>query len=194
MTWLPWLVCPLAGGVFTWAAAKAAFALLFRPRRPRLGVQGLLPRRQAEIAEAVGAAVARELPVDDLIAELERIDLEPHLTALVDAAVAEKVEEWRRIPVVGGLITVERLAGIRAAVVRSLLKRQPLAIDALRRLAHERLDIASLVRTKLAATEPERIESLLREAAGRSLRVALLLCFLVGAAIGAIEAAILAVL
>ena len=53
------------GALIGWGTNIVAIWLLFRPQRPiRLGswqLQGLLPRRQADIAMNIGQAIEREL-------------------------------------------------------------------------------------------------------------------------------------
>ena len=53
---LPWIMLPLVGAGIGYATNWLAIKMLFHPRNPRFGLQGLLPRRQDEIAESVGVS------------------------------------------------------------------------------------------------------------------------------------------
>ncbi len=193
MNWIPWVALPLTGGLIGWATNWVALKMLFHPRKRRFGLQGLLPRRQQEIATSVGEVVGNELVlVDDLLAGLDGLDLEPHLAGMLDQAVTEKIEDLRKIPLVGGFITEERVAGIKHGILRSLVKRQPLIIDALKQVARSRIDVAAIARSKLAAFDLDRLERIVRQIASKEFRAIEWWGFLLGALIGVIQAAIAA--
>ena len=59
--WLPWVLLPVVGAIIGFATNWLAIKMLFHPRKPRFGVHGLLPRRQADLAKNIGAIVAEEL-------------------------------------------------------------------------------------------------------------------------------------
>jgi len=164
----PWLVLPAAGALIGLAASWAALLLFLK---------GLLPLRRQALAEGVGRAVAKNISVDDLLAHLDGVDFEPHLEALVDAVIAAKVEDFRKIPLVGGFITAERLGGIRNAIVRKLVDSQPRIMQELKRVAREKVDIEALVAARLSAMDADRVGDAVNRIAGR-----LVLCW--GAALG----------
>jgi len=57
MGYLRFLVYPLLGAFVGYFTNYLAIKLLFRPKRRLLGVQGLLPKRKAEIAKRAGEVV-----------------------------------------------------------------------------------------------------------------------------------------
>jgi uncharacterized membrane protein YheB (UPF0754 family) len=57
MDYLRFLVYPLLGAFVGYITNYIAIKLLFRPKRRVLGVQGLLPKRKAEIAKRAGELV-----------------------------------------------------------------------------------------------------------------------------------------
>lgn len=57
MGYLRFLVYPLLGAFVGYVTNYLAIKLLFRPKRRLLGVQGLLPKRKAEIAKRAGEVV-----------------------------------------------------------------------------------------------------------------------------------------
>jgi uncharacterized membrane protein YheB (UPF0754 family) len=144
----PWLVLPAVGALAGLFASWAALLLL---------VKELLPRRQQAIAAGVGKEVAKNISVDDLLAHLDGIDFEPHLAAVVDAVIAAKVEDFRKIPLVGGFITAERLGGIRNAIVRKLVESQPRIVQEITRVAREKVDLETLIAARLANADMDRI-------------------------------------
>src|SRR5258708_4122110 len=102
MDWVPWVMLPTVGGAIGWATNLVAIRMLFHPPRPMLGLHGLLPRRQRELAASVGQVVGTELvPADDLLKGLDGADLTPYLRDLLDQAITAKLEEVRKIPLIG---------------------------------------------------------------------------------------------
>ena len=57
MGYLRFLVYPLLGAFVGYITNYLAIKLLFRPKRRVLGIQGLLPKRKAEIAKRAGEVV-----------------------------------------------------------------------------------------------------------------------------------------
>jgi uncharacterized membrane protein YheB (UPF0754 family) len=174
----PWLVLPAAGALIGLIASWAGMFLFFR---------GVLPRRRQAIAEGLGKAVAESVTVDDLLAHLDGVDFEPHLTAVVDAVIAAKVEDFRKIPLVGGFITAERLGGIRNAIVRKLVDSQPRILEELKRMAREKVDLEALVAAKFSAMDAARVGDAVNRIVGR-----LALCW--GAALGLVIGIVQAVI
>ena len=72
--WLPWVVFPLVGALIGWATNWLAVKMLFRPHRPvgfgPLRFQGVVPRRQKDLAENIADTVQEELISPEDIADL----------------------------------------------------------------------------------------------------------------------------
>lgn len=88
----------LIGAGIGWITNVIAIRLLFRPQKeyqiPLLGwrIQGLLPKRQKEVAQALGEIVSNELVTgNDLLASLKRKDLRDNLHAKLEKYVRERV-------------------------------------------------------------------------------------------------------
>jgi uncharacterized membrane protein YheB (UPF0754 family) len=159
LAYLAALSVPVVGGLGAWGAVTLALRSIFHPRLPTLGFQGLLPRRRLELCAAIAQQVAARARPADLLKGFENIDLTPHLAALVEEAINAKLEDVRRIPLIGGLVTPERVAGISAAVVKQLAGAQPAAISKVKALLDERIDVASEVRTRLEAIDLVELEA-----------------------------------
>lgn len=194
MDWVPWVMMPTVGAAIGWATNWVAIKMLFHPRTPIAGMQGLLPRRQQELAASVGEVVGNELvPTDELLKGLDGLDLTPHLGELLDQAIAAKLEEVRRIPLIGSFITPERIAGIRDSVLRHLAEKQPVLIARFKGILKERIDIGKIAKEKLAAFDLDRLERIVNQVASREFRAIEWWGLILGGLIGLAQAAILAV-
>ena len=191
-----WISLPLVGAAIGYATNRLAVAMLFRPLRPRrilgLRIQGLVPRRQGELAESIGRVVGDHL-IDhkDLVAALDRVDLETLLGTVIERGLQPKLEELRRLPLVGGFLTEERVADLRAQVVRGISDQREVLSEELERAVEEGLDVRALVTEKVREFPIARLEELILEVARRELRAIELLGGLLGLLVGLAQAGLL---
>ena len=191
-----WISLPLVGAAIGYATNRLAVAMLFRPLRPRrilgLRIQGLVPRRQGELAESIGRVVGDHL-IDhkDLVAALDRVDLETLLGTVIERGLQPKLEELRRLPLVGGFLTEERVADLRAQVVRGISDQREVLFEELERAVEEGLDVRALVTEKVREFPIARLEELILEVARRELRAIELLGGLLGLLVGLAQAGLL---
>jgi uncharacterized membrane protein YheB (UPF0754 family) len=192
MTWIPWVTSAAVGALIGWATNLIAIKMLFHPRRRILGVQGLLPRRQRELARDVGHVIATELVhVEDLLAGLDRVDLEPHLAALLDKGISAKVGDLRKLPLVGALISDDLVRGLRNAFLKEMLAAQPAIIAQIKELATSRIDIEEIAATKLASFDLDRLEQVVNQVARNEFRAIEWYGAMLGALIGLAQPAVM---
>lgn len=55
------LVVPFLSGIIGWVTNKIAIKMLFYPKKPILGIQGLIPKKRKELAKKIGSVVEKEL-------------------------------------------------------------------------------------------------------------------------------------
>ncbi|PZN08269.1 MAG: hypothetical protein DIU76_03015 [Bacillota bacterium] len=185
-----WLTLPVTGGLIGWVTNRLALWALFRPvhpwRVPVVGwtVQGLLPRRQADLARALAEAVERDL--------LTAADVRDHLRRLpLDRAAADAVAQMAREAVLARMPAwlprswstqlADRVAQAAGLEVR---RRFPELAEGLLAAAGEGLRLGPVVERKLLELDPAGVEALVVRLAGRELRFVewsgALLGFLVG--------------
>lgn len=192
LPWLPWILLPGVGALIGYATNWLAIKMLFHPRQPRWGLQGLLPRRQADLADSVGRIVAEDiLHPDLLLSKLDEVDLSPAFSRLADRALERKVDDLRKIPLIGAFITPERLGSIRNALVDELEKSQPAIIGELKSMVRERIDVHSMVRERLESIDLAELESLVQRVAAREFRAIEAWGAILGTVIGLVQVLIL---
>ncbi|MBA3709798.1 MAG: DUF445 family protein [Planctomycetes bacterium] len=191
MTWIPWVTSAAIGAFIGWATNLIAIKMLFHPRRRICGLQGLLPRRQHELARDVGQIIATELVlVDDLLVGLDRVDLEPHLGALLDKAIASKMGDLKKLPLVGALISDDLVRGLRNSMLREMVLAQPAILAEIRTLAKDSIDISDIAATKLASFDLDRLEAIVNQVARNEFRAIEWYGGVLGAVIGLAQPAI----
>ena len=118
-SWL-WTL-PVVGACVGYATNWLAVRMLFRPRRRTLGLQGLIPKRRAEIASKIAATVERELvrPSD-----IEAMLSDPELHAAAEREIDLRVREFlaRKVDELPALALVVLPVDIEDRLRRSIVK------------------------------------------------------------------------
>jgi len=184
-----WIVVPLLGGVIGYVTNRIAVLMIFRPIRPvtvlGLRIQGLMGRRQPELAESIGRVVGGHLVGhEDVVRAFEKLDLEPVIGDLIAKGLQPKIDELRRMPLIGGFLTDERIADLRGAVAKSVMRNREILLTHVEWALEEGLDVHEVVRSKVAEFEIERLEALVLEVASRELRAIEILGGVLGLVIG----------
>jgi uncharacterized membrane protein YheB (UPF0754 family) len=192
---------PLLGGVIGYATNRLAVKMIFRPIRPiRIGgrrfgfrVQGLIGRRQADLAASIGRVVGSHLVRhEDVVQVLAGLDLEAFAGRMIERGVGPKVEELRRLPLVGSFLTDARVGDLQAALVRGVVEQRGSLVLEVEKALEEGLDVQAIVERKVAAFPVERLEALVLEVAARELRWIEVLGGVLGLLIGLLQVAVLA--
>ncbi|MBL6756695.1 MAG: DUF445 family protein [Planctomycetes bacterium] len=194
---LPWLLLPLVGALIGYGTNRLAVGMIFRPIEPRriLGFtfQGLVGRRQPELARSIGNVVGDHLlQPEDLEGVLETIDLEPMVEQAFAAGLEPKLAEFRRMPLVGALLTDERVGDLRAQAVKGVMEQREVLVAGFQEALDEGLDVHRIVEEKVASFPIARLEELIVEVAAKELRAIEVLGGVLGGLIGLIQAGLLA--
>ncbi len=194
-TWIPWIAFPLLGALIGYITNQIAVRMIFRPVKPvnLLGykLQGLMPRRQQDLADSIGRVVGGHLVQhDDVVSSFSQLDLEGLFEEVLDKGMGPKIEELRSLPLIGGFLTDERIAEIRDSIAKGILSHRELIFSKLEEAITEGLDIQTLVAEKVAAFPMPKLEKLVLEVASKELRSIEILGGLLGLIIGVAQAAV----
>lgn len=187
-----WLTIPAIGGVIGWSTNWLAVKMIFRPIQPRrflfLRVQGLIGRRQADLAKAIGRVVGNHLVEHkDVVKSLNRLDFGGILAGVLDKGLGPKVAELRSLPLIGGFLTEERVRDIRNSIVDGIMKHKESVLDEVERGLAKGLDVPTLVEKKVAGFAIEKLEAMILEVASRELRAIEVLGGVLGVVIGLLQ-------
>lgn len=195
-SWIYWVTLPAVGALIGYATNRLAVQMIFRPIEPKkvlgIKIQGLIGRRQAELAKSIGAVVGDHLVrPEDLAGALDKIDLEEVVDRAFEQGLAPKVEELRRLPLVGGFLTDERVADLRRHAVAGVVKNKASLAAAMQKGLEDGVDVHQLVESKVASFPVARIEQLILQVAAKELRAIELLGGLLGGLVGLVQAVLL---
>lgn len=189
-----YIVMAAMGALIGWGTNMVAIWLLFHPYRPvRLGpwqLQGLLPRRQADIARNVGQAIEKELlTATDLAEQMENPEICQQLLMMVSKLTEQEVVQRlpRYLPLPLRNYLVNYLTGWTNAKSRELVDKLIRSITT----NLSQLDIGSLIQCRLNSLPLQELEALSWELAGRELRYIEYAGGVLGGVIGLLQAAVL---
>ena len=96
------LILAVLGGIIGWITNRLAIKMLFRPFQPvnipliNFKIQGLIPKRKAEIAKSIGETVETELlSMEEIIMELIKGDNKDEILAMFKNKIAEIITDKR---------------------------------------------------------------------------------------------------
>lgn len=199
MVWA-FALLPVVGALIGWVTNAIAVRMLFHPKTPvripltGLSLQGVLPRRHADLAATVGRTVAEELLPADAI--LDRIDLTTMKEGLL-RTVADHVEERLHSGLPG--LLPNNLRQTLAGYVRRLVARETdTVLDAVfvefQRSAASYIDVAAIVTEKIAELDLDELEQLAYRMADKELRAIVVLGAVLGFVIGLLQMVVMLVL
>lgn len=184
-----WLTIPAIGGLIGLTTNWLAVKMIFRPVKPRrllfFKLHGLVARRQAELAKAIGRVVGNHLVEQkDVLKSLNKLDFGGILGKVLDRGLGPKIQELRSLPLIGGFLTEERIADIKQSITDSIMKHREDVLDEVEKGLSKGLDVPALVEQKVAAFEILKLERLILEVANRELRSIVVLGGVLGVLIG----------
>ena len=194
----PWLLLPAVGALIGWLTNVLAVRLIFRPHRERrvlgITVQGLIPRRRAELAEKVSETVSREFISDEDIREaFADPALLETLRDQVDRSAARFIrEKFDALPaLVLTFLPVDLEAKVRTGVVEEVMRAMPELTRRLAEAAGPRLDVRRTVRERIEGFSTEKLEAIVMEIARRELVAIEVLGGVLGFIIGSAQVGLL---
>lgn len=191
----PLIFMPLIGGFIGWVTNMIAIRLLFRPYAPisflGISVQGVIPKRRAEMAHQIGSIVAQQLlSWEDLFTKFDKNKFYQDLT--VQAAEAVETHVLEKIP---SIVPHTFAKNIAHAIGDMVVKEAPKFIADMEgnikdKLTNE-IDIAAIITEKINGFDMAYLERLTLELAHKELRMLEVLGGVLGAIIGLFQAGLL---
>jgi uncharacterized membrane protein YheB (UPF0754 family) len=180
-----------AHGYFTnWLAVK----LLLKPVRPInvLGfkLQGLLPRRQAELAERISDAIARQfLTEKDILNFLSKVDPQEAMRRLL-------VDKWEEklgaildgMPFIKAFVSADKLHGIRDTIAEAFAEESETFVQHLVKTLEDKIDLRETIRRNILDFKVEKLNDIIEDIGKREFGEIAWIGGILGLFIGAIQA------
>jgi uncharacterized membrane protein YheB (UPF0754 family) len=161
-----WLT-PLVGGLIGWLTNFLAIKMLFRPRQPHvilgLLLQGVIPKRQRDLALKVGEVVEEELlNSEDILKAINTEELRAHLAAVIEGRLDRFLRErlFRGDFLYTRVLARESVQRVKRALIVELVNLFPLEVEAAIKQLVEKVNIRKIVADRVAQFDFERLEAL----------------------------------
>ncbi len=190
MDWVIISTLPFITALIGWLTNKVAIKMLFRPQRS-ISIcgwkwQGLIPRRQKDIARQTGEIIERDiLSHHDLRREIMNIDLNPHLHEFTSRLIRNKLgSRLKTIPLIGNFINEKMLARLENVALDEMMHESTALMDHLAHEMEHHIEIKTLVEQRIAEFDLDKLESVVNKAANSEFRTIEILGGILGFIIG----------
>jgi uncharacterized membrane protein YheB (UPF0754 family) len=195
-TTLLFLFTPLLTATIGWFTNWVAIKMLFHPRHPiclaGLTWQGLIPRRQKQLAAEAAEIIEREiLQQHAILNEIRKIDLGPDLEAAARTLVWDRIgPQLQAIPLLGGFINDGTLAKFEVIATAEIKKEAAPLMEKVATNFESSVDLKQLIEDNIAAFDLERLEAIVNQVAKREFRTIERLGAALGFLIGLVQVAL----
>jgi uncharacterized membrane protein YheB (UPF0754 family) len=174
--WIFLLSVPFITAFIGWITNRLAIRMLFHPRAPiglfGLEWQGLIPKRQADIARHAAEVIEREVLSQHLLRnEIDSIDFEEYIGAFTRQVIHDKLgDKLRGIPLIGPFLNEATLNNLARLAGQEMKKQAPYLKHRISCEIEERLPIRTLIESRIAAFDVFKLEDLVYAVAAREFR------------------------
>ncbi len=185
---------PLTSAFIGWVTTYLALKMIFRPHRPVniLGIikfQGLVPKRQKELAINLGETIEENLISHQ---DIEKVLKSPEVDAELKKLVEEQIEQFlekqlKSIPMIGMFLQGELLVQVKSLLIAQFQNSAPELIEKLLDKLQKNLSFKEIIREKVESFEIARLEEIVYRIASRELKAIELICGVFGFLIGLVQ-------
>ncbi|HSF31826.1 MAG TPA: DUF445 family protein [Candidatus Tectomicrobia bacterium] len=161
--WMTPVVCALIG----WLTNFLAIKMLFRPRQPKsifgFLLQGVIPRRQRDLALKIGEVVEAELlKSEDILNAIDSEELRGHLAVVIETRLDHFVRQklFRGEFLYEKIFSREAVQRVKRALITELVNLFPLEVEAAIKQLVEKVNIRKIVADRVEQFDFERLENI----------------------------------
>lgn len=195
-TTLVLILTPFITAAIGWFTNWVAIQMLFHPREPmRIFLwkwQGLIPRRQDQLAAEAAEIIEREIMQQHMIVhEIRKIELGPYLEEAAHKIVWQRVgPQLRAIPLLGGFINDGTLSRFEAIAAASMKEEAGPLMEKVATQFEASVNLKQLIEDNIAAFDLVRLEAIVNQVAKREFRTIEHLGAVLGFIIGCVQVAL----
>jgi uncharacterized membrane protein YheB (UPF0754 family) len=190
------ILTPFITAAIGWFTNWVAVKMLFHPRVPiRIFFwqwQGLIPRRQLQLASESAEIIEREILQQHMILnEIKKINLEPYLEKTAHTLVWDRIgPQLRAIPLLGSFVNDGILAKFEVIACAEIKNEAGPLIEKVATQFEDSVDLKQMIEDNIAAFDLERLESIVNAVAKREFRTIERLGAVLGFVIGCAQVAL----
>ena len=188
------LVMVLISGAIGWITNWVAIKMLFRPHKEinfgLFKIQGLIPKRKAEIGTGIASIIQNELiSVKDVISNIDREEFSKRLNRLIDDVLdknlKKKVKE--KFPLLQMFFTDKVAKDIRNTIKEIVMENQEKIFEIFSNYAEENIDFEVIISDKISNFSLDKLEEIITLLAKKELKHIEVIGAILGMVIGAVQ-------
>ncbi|WP_269522100.1 DUF445 domain-containing protein [Coraliomargarita parva] len=187
------ILTPFITASIGWFTNWVAIKMLFYPRKPLRILfwkwQGLIPRRQKEMAVEAAEIIEREILQQHMILhEIRRIELGPYLDDAAHKLVWERIgPQLKAIPLLGSFVNDGILAKFEVMAKSAMQDEAGPLMEKVATQFEASVDLKQMIEDNIAAFDLDRLESIVNQVAKREFRTIERLGAVLGFIIGCVQ-------
>ena len=188
------LVMVLISGAIGWITNWVAIKMLFRPHKEinfgLFKIQGLIPKRKAEIGTGIASIIQNELiSVKDVISNIDREEFSKRLNSLIDEVLdknlKKKVKE--KFPVLQMFFTDKVAKDVGNTIKDIVMENQEKIFEIFSNYAEENIDFEVIISDKISNFSLDKLEEIISLLAKKELKHIEVIGAILGMLIGAVQ-------
>lgn len=188
------LVMILISGAIGWITNWVAIKMLFRPHKEinfgLFKIQGLIPKRRAEIGSGIANIIQNELiSVKDVISNIDREEFSKRLNALIDEVLdknlKKKVKE--KFPFLQMFFTDKIAKDIGNTIKDIIMGNQEKIFEIFSNYAEENIDFEVIISDKISNFSLDKLEEIITLLAKKELKHIEVIGAILGGLIGVVQ-------
>ena len=188
------LVMVLISGAIGWITNWVAIKMLFRPHKEinfgLFKIQGLIPKRKAEIGTGIASIIQNELiSVKDVISNIDREEFSKRLNKLIDDVLdknlKKKVKE--KFPLLQMFFTDKVAKDVGNTIKDIVMENQEKIFEIFSNYAEENIDFEVIISDKISNFSLDKLEEIITLLANKELKHIEVIGAILGMVIGAVQ-------
>ena len=188
------LVMILISGAIGWITNWVAIKMLFRPHKEinfgLFKIQGLIPKRRAEIGSGIANIIQNELiSVKDVISNIDREEFSKRLNNLIDDVLdknlKKKVKE--KFPLLQVFFSDKVAKDIGNTIKEIVMENQEKIFEIFSNYAEENIDFEVIISDKISNFSLDKLEEIITLLANKELKHIEVMGAILGMLIGAVQ-------
>ena len=184
------IISAAIGWITNWVAIK----MLFRPHNEiNLGlfkIQGLIPKRRAEIGIGIADVIQNELiSIKDVIANIDREEVSKRLNDLIDDVLEKnlKTKVKEKFPVMQMFFSDKMAKDVSNTIKGIVMENQEKIFEIFSNYAEENIDFSTIITDKISNFSLDKLEEIINSLAKKELKHIEVIGAVLGAFIGLVQ-------
>ena len=184
------IISAAIGWITNWVAIK----MLFRPHNEiNLGlfkIQGLIPKRRAEIGVGIADVIQNELiSIKDVIANIDREEFSKRLNDLIDDVLEKnlKTKVKEKFPVMQMFFSDKMAKDVSNTIKGIVMENQEKIFEIFSNYAEENIDFSTIITDKISNFSLDKLEEIINGLAKKELKHIEVIGAILGAFIGLVQ-------